>query len=101
MSGFLSIVNITVLQNPRLVESVDVEPWIQRTTCKVMHGFLSARRVGTPNSLHCSRVICILNKITTVCLIVFIYIYGGKFCALIPGGICFIASAVWNLLVIS
>ena len=27
----------TVLHNPRLVECADVEPWIWRTNCKIIH----------------------------------------------------------------
>ena len=43
-------VTTTVLHHLWLVESTNVELWIWRANCKVICGFLTAERVGTPNS---------------------------------------------------
>lgn len=38
-----------VLHNPWLIESANLEPWILRTDCKVIHRFFTAWRVGVPH----------------------------------------------------
>ena len=52
---FFSVVKTTVLHDLRLVEPTDVELRIQRASYQLCVDFLTAQRVGIPNST-CSRV---------------------------------------------
>ena len=45
--GF-SLINATVLHDPRLAEPKDAEPLMMGAGCKVMLGFSAAGRVGAP-----------------------------------------------------
>ena len=59
--------NKYVLHSPRLVESVDVELWIQRADCKVILRFLIVWRVGAPNPHAVQRLTIVLFKFKASC----------------------------------
>lgn len=59
-----SLINEHILHEPWLIESVDAEPWIQRTDCKVTPSFLTVWG-WCPQPLHCSRAHYTQRRVTS------------------------------------